>query len=147
MFSGKLPETEGACRILQAVALGRTRPSQIADDAKIAVKRPLGRSTTLDILEPRVPALGDPARSRRSLFRIVGPYFAFWFRFVASNRAHVARGLGAQLLRHRILPYLYDYMGGVFEEMAREHARGLAALGRLPADRIDGWWSADGGAT
>ena len=144
ILSRELPELEGAFRVLQAVALGHTRPSAIADYAKVAVERPLRRLVTLGILERRVPALEDPARTKRSIYRILDPYFAFWFRFIASNRTHIARGLGAQLVDGRILPRLDDYMGAVFEEMAREHARGLAAAGDLPAERVDSWWSADG---
>jgi uncharacterized protein len=110
----------------------------------VAVERPLRRLVTLGILERRIPALEDPARSKRGIYRIVDPYFAFWFRFIAPNRAHIARGLGAQLVDRRILPHLDDYMGGIFEEMAREHARGLAARGVLEAERVDSWWSSDG---
>jgi hypothetical protein len=42
------------------------------------------------------------------------------------------------------LPNLDEHMGGIFEEMAREHARGLAAQGELEAERVDSWWSTDG---
>jgi len=38
----------------------------------------------LGILERRVPALDDQAQSKRSIFRIADPDFAFWFRFIAS---------------------------------------------------------------
>lgn len=144
VLSGELPELENASRILQAVAIGKTRPGEIADYARVAVERPLKRLTMLGILERRVPALDDPARSKRSIYRIADPYFAFWFRFIASSRANIARGLGAQLVDNRILPGLDDYMGGVFEDLAREHARLLAARGDLEADRVDAWWSADG---
>lgn len=144
VLSGELPELENAFRILQAVAIGKTRPGEIADYARVAVERPLKRLTMLGILERRVPALADPARSKRSIYRIADPYFAFWFRFIASSRANIARGLGAQLVDNRILPGLDDYMGGVFEDIAREHARLLAARGDLEADRVDAWWSADG---
>jgi AAA+ ATPase superfamily predicted ATPase len=144
VLSGELPELENAFRILQAVAIGRTRPGEIADYARVAVERPLKRLTLLGILERRVPALDDPARSKRSIYRIADPYFAFWFRFIASNRANIARGLGAQLVDNRILPGLDDYMGGVFEDITREHARLLSARGDLAADRVDAWWSADG---
>jgi AAA+ ATPase superfamily predicted ATPase len=144
VLSGELPELEGAFRVLQAVALGRTRPSEIAAYAKVAVERPLKRLLTLGILERRIPALEDAARSKRGIYRIVDPYFAFWFRFIAPNRAHIARGLGAQLVDGRILPHLDDHMGAIFEEMARDHARGLAAQGQLEAERIDSWWSTDG---
>ncbi len=144
VLSGELPELENASRILQAVAIGKTRPGEIADYARVAVERPLKRLTMLGILERRVPALDDPARSKRSIYRIADPYFAFWFRFIASSRANIARGLGAQLVDNRILPGLDDYMGGVFEDVAREHARLLAARGDLKADRVEAWWSADG---
>jgi len=144
VLSGELPELENAFRILQAVAIGKTRPGEIADYARVAVERPLKRLTSLGILERRVPALDDPAKSKRAIYRIADPYFAFWFRFIASARANIARGLGAQLVDNRILVGLDDYMGGVFEDIAREHARRLAALGELQADRVEAWWSADG---
>lgn len=144
ILSGELPELENAFRILQAVAIGKTRQSEIADYARVAVERPLKRLAMLGLLDRRVPALDDPARSKRAVYRVADPYFAFWFRFIASHRANIARGLGAQLIDNRILPGIDDYMGGVFEDIAREHARHLAARGELEADRVDSWWSADG---
>ena len=144
VLSGELPELEGAFRILQAVALGRTRPSAIGDYAKVAVERPLKRLTSLGLLERRVPAMEDPARTKRAIYRIADPYFAFWFRFIASSRPQIARGLGEQLVDLGVLPHVDNYMGGVFEDMAREHARSLAAKGELPASRVDSWWSSDG---
>lgn len=144
VLSGELPELEGAFRILQAIALGRTRPGEIADYARVTVERPLKRLTALGILERRVPALEDPARTKRATYRILDPYFAFWFRFIAQSRAQIARGLGEHLVDGRIMPGLDDHMGGIFEEIARDHARGLAARGELIADRVDSWWSTDG---
>ena len=144
VLSGELPELEGSFRILQAVALGHTRPSAIHEYAGVAVERPLRRLTSLHILERRVPALEDPARTKRATYRIIDPYFAFWFRFIAPHRAQIARGLGPQLIANRILPGQDDHMGGMFDEMAREHARGIAAAGQLDAARVDAWWSTDG---
>lgn len=144
VLSGELPEPEGAFRILQAIALGRTRAGEIADYAKVAVERPLKRLTAVGILERRVPALEEPARTKRAVYRIADPYFRFWFRFVAPYRTHIARGLGQTLVDGTIVPRLDDHMGPVFEEVAREHARGLAASGRLDADRVEAWWSTDG---
>jgi hypothetical protein len=42
------------------------------------------------------------------------------------------------------VPGLDDHMGGVFEEMAREHARRLSTTGELEAERVESWWSTDG---
>lgn len=103
----------------------------------MAVERPLKRPTTLGILERRVPALEDPARSKRAIYRIADPYFAFWFRFICTKRSDIARGLGQHLVDTHILPRLDDYMGGVFEEMAREHARNLAAKDAMKASRVE----------
>lgn len=144
VLAGEIPETEGAFRVLQAVAVGRTRAGEIADYARVAVERPLKRLATVGILERKVPAFDDPARTKRAVYRIADPYFNFWFRFVASNRAHVARGLGEVLVDQTILPGLDDYMGPIFEEVARDHARELAGSGTPAADRVDAWWSADG---
>jgi hypothetical protein len=144
VLSGELPEGKGHFRILTAVAIGKTRPGEIADYARVAVERPLKRLTTLGILERRVPALDDPDKTKRAIYRIADPYFAFWFRFIGSHRADIARGLGAALVERRILPGLDDYLGPVFEDLAREHARILAAAGELKADRVEGWWSTDG---
>lgn len=144
VLAGEIPEREGAFRVLQAVALGRARAGEIADYARVAVERPLKRLTALGILERRVPAFEDPARTKRAIYRIADPYFHFWFRFIASNRAQIARGLGEVLVERTILPGLDDYMGPIFEEVARDHARGLAASDELAADRVDAWWSADG---
>ncbi len=143
VLSGELPEREGYFRILQAVALGRTRPGEISDYAKVAVERPLKRLTTLGLLERRVPALDEPSRTKRAIYRIADPYFAFWFRFIVSNRPQIARGLGRQLVNSLILPGIDDHMGSVFEEMAREHARRLVAAGDLKAERVESWWSRD----
>lgn len=144
VLSGELPEPEGAFRILQAIALGRTRPGEIADYAKVAVERPLKRLTTLGIIERKVPALEHPARTKRAVYRIRDPYFSFWFRFIASNRAQISRGMGAQLVDGVILPSIDDLMGPIFEEMARDHARFLVGSAELTANRVDSWWSTDG---
>lgn len=144
VLSGELPETEGHLRILQAVAYGHTRPKEIEEFARVATERPLKRLVTLGILDRRVPALEDPERSRRAIYRIRDPYSNFWFRFISPNRAHIARGLGAQLVDNTILPGLDDHMGAVFEEMAREHARDLAARGELIGEHVTAWWSQDG---
>lgn len=137
MLSGELPSIEGDVRVLQAAGLGRTRPSQIADYAKIAVERPLQRLVRLGLLERRALALEDSARSRRAVYRLIDPYVAFWFRFMATSRSHIARGLGATRVDDRILPHLDDDMRPIFEETARDHARRLAAAGGPSAERVD----------
>jgi AAA+ ATPase superfamily predicted ATPase len=144
VLSGELPEAGGYFRILQAVALGQTKASEIQNYTSVAIERPLRRLTTLGYLARRVPALDSPAKSRRSTYEIEDPYFRFWFRFINTARSNIARGLGEQVVSERIMPQLDEHMGRIFEDMAREHARILCGQGRLKADRVDAWWSSDG---
>lgn len=143
-LSEELAETEGSLRIMQAIAAGNTRPSAIKDYAKVTPERPLKRLTAIKLVERRVPILEDPLKTRRSYYRIADPYFRFYFRFIARRRGDIGRGLGERLVSSAILPMLDDYMGSIFEDMAREHARHLAIAGALEADRVDSWWSSDG---
>lgn len=144
VLSGEIPQTEGAFRILQAVASGRTQLGEIGDYARVAPERPVKRLLRLGILERRVPALDDPERTKRGVYRIADPYFTFWFRFIQANRTQISRGLGSRLVDGLILPLLDDHMGLIFEEMARDFVRTLVARGKSPAHRIESWWSADG---
>lgn len=139
VLSGELRNLQGAFRILQAIASGCTRANQIQDYAQVAVERPLKKLLTLGFITRRVPAFDTPETSKRAIYKLADPYFIFWFRFIAPHRDQIARGLGKQLVEQKILPYLDDHMGPIFEEMAREHARK-----RFDVERVDGWWSTDG---
>jgi hypothetical protein len=56
----------------------------------------------------------------------------------------VAQGLGAYVWRHQVAPRLDEFMGGAFEEICREHARGHSQE-RLPApaQEVGQVWGAD----
>ncbi|MEI6790629.1 MAG: ATP-binding protein [Myxococcaceae bacterium] len=139
VLSGELRNIQGAFRILQAIASGATRASQIQDFAQVAVERPLKKLQTLGFITRKVPVFDTPETSKRAIYRLSDPYFIFWFRFIAPHRDQIARGLGEQMIDHKIMPYLDDYMGPIFEEMARHHARR-----KFDTERVDSWWSTDG---
>ncbi len=139
VLSGELRNMQGAFRILQAIASGRTRANEIQDFAQVAVERPLKKLLTLGFITRKVPAFDNLETSKRAIYRLADPYFIFWFRFIAQNRDQIARGLGERLIDQKILPYLDDHMGPIFEEMARQHARR-----NFDIERVDAWWSTDG---
>jgi len=139
-----LPDGKGSYRALQAVGIGKNRFSEIRDWAKIASERILQRLVKLEFLERRIPATEDAFRSKRSLYVIRDPYFRFFFRFIARNRGLIDRGLGADIIDTQILPFFDGHMGGIFEDMARDHARRLMISRRLPGDDVRSWWSTDG---
>ena len=141
-----MPDSRAAYRIIQAIGLGKTRFSEIRDYANVASERILQRLVALRLVERRIPITDDPARSKRSIYRLEDPYFRFFFRFISRNRGEIDRGLGASVVANQVVPMLDDYMGFIFEDIAREYVRALTASGSAAwkADRIGQWWSTDG---
>ncbi|HEU4556805.1 MAG TPA: ATP-binding protein, partial [Longimicrobium sp.] len=64
----------------------------------------------------------NPQRSRRTLYRIVDPYVAFWHRVVARlvNAGSIGLVEPERLWGEMVVPQLDDYMGAVFEEICRD---------------------------
>jgi AAA+ ATPase superfamily predicted ATPase len=142
-LSTDLEDARAPYRALQAVALGATKHNEIRSQAKITTDRTIQRLLDLDLLERRVPAIENPAKTRRASYAIGDPYYRFYFRFIAPQRGAIDRGLGARVVDN-IVTELDNYMGLAFEEIARSYARYLIAQGDLPGDTVSSWWSTDG---
>jgi len=138
-----LPDGRGTFRVLQSVGLGKTSYNDIMQAAK-TYDRAIPRLLDLGLLAKRFPITDDPQRSRRSVYAIGDPHFAFYFRFVAPNRSRIDRGFGAQVVDEIIVPRLNAHIGAVFEEMAREYARTAILHGELSGVDVGSWWSTDG---
>lgn len=134
--------------VLRAIAGGATRTNMIADQAHVqvsSISAYLRVLCDLGIVERAVPH-GEPVRSKRSIYRIVDPAFAFWFQFVAPLATAVETGLGEQVAR-RVLSdqRLQTYEGHVFERVCRQWVLRQARQGALPltATKVDSWWGTD----
>ena len=71
--------------VLDAIASGATAPKAIANKAGVeetSVGKYLATLIGLDLIEKITPFEAGP-RSRRSIYRIKDPFFAFWYRFVS----------------------------------------------------------------
>jgi len=138
----ELPETGGYPRILAAIGRGRTRASQIADEAAQRIEHPLDVLVRAGFVRRSVP-LGAPRRAR-PMYEIDDPYLAFWFGVLYSDADQINAGQGRAVLKRRREQW-QKHLGWVFEELARDHARRLVAAGELPDDIVIGrWWSASG---
>src|SRR5262249_7740086 len=71
-------------------------------------------------------------------------FFLFWFRFIEPNQGHIEFG-DAERVVDMILAAMGEYMGPVFEGIAREWARAASGARRLPVGlaRVGSWWSSD----
>lgn len=138
----ELPDAGGYARILAAIGRGRTRMSEIANEAAQRVEHPLDILTTSGFVRRSVP-VGAPKRAR-PLYEFADAYLAFWFGVLYSDLALIAAGQGAAVLKRRNEQW-QRHLGWVFEEAARAHAIRLVTSGRLPSDMVLGrWWSSTG---
>jgi AAA+ ATPase superfamily predicted ATPase len=142
-LSTDLEDARAPYRVLQTVALGATKHSEIRSRARVTTDRTIQRLLDLDLLERRVPATEHADKSRRASYSIGDPYYRFYFRFIAPQRGAIDRGLGTAVVEN-IMAGLDDYMGLSFEEIARSYARYLIAESILPGDAVSSWWSNDG---
>lgn len=91
----ELQEPRNYFAILQAIAQGRTRLNEIAQDVGMergACSRYLATLQDLRLVERRLPVTErQPEKSRRGLYRLRDPFLAFWFRFVAPHLSLLER--------------------------------------------------------
>ncbi|HEV3157519.1 MAG TPA: ATP-binding protein [Candidatus Baltobacteraceae bacterium] len=143
VLTTELPDPRVAYRVLQAIALGKSRFAEIHDFAEVH-ERALPRLVGFGLIDRRIPATEDREKSKRSLYTISDPYLRFYFRFIARNRGLIERGLGVRVVDEQILPHLDDHMGFSFEEIARTFMLELVRKGEVPGDDVGSWWSRDG---
>lgn len=135
--------------ILDAVAAGATRPQAIADKAHVSqnsVGKYLQTLESLGIIERRVPLGENPAHSRRGVYRIADPFFAYWYRFVSPAAGAVETGAGGLVAAASTSGPDFDtYVGGRFEDVCLQWVRRQNALGRLGfvATSFGSWWGTD----
>ena len=129
-------------RVLRAVATGRTRSNEVADEVRADPTRTLERLVELRLLERRTPVTDDERQTRRRVYRVADPFLAFWLGVVDRYRSQVERGLGDGVLP-AVVAGLDDHSGAVWEEAVRTHVRRLAARRELVDDdvvAVGEWW-------
>lgn len=134
--------------LIRAIAGGAHRPSEISRSFGVrqtSLSKYLRTLIDLDVLERQVPVTeGNPAKSKRSLYRIRDNFLQFWFRFVLPNLSYLETGRTAAVER-RIRESLVDgHVAFVYEDVCRERLWELADDGELPfvPERVGRWWQA-----
>ncbi len=133
--------------ILHALAGGKTRPNEIAQDAGVlrtSVGKYLDTLRRLRLVRRETPVSESrPERSRRSLYRLADPLLRFWFRYVYPNRSALEAGRSRDALTAIVLPDLDTFMGQPYEDICRQHVieNGQRLLGWRPL-RVGRYWDA-----
>ena len=133
--------------VVRAIAAGRTRVGEISSATGIPtpnLTKMLARLEALGYLKARAPLSPTGPERKRSSYRLVDPFFRFWFRFVFPNRSLLERGRVKEVLG--IVERDFDtYMGLAFEDCCREWVGRHASAEHFgAAQQLGSWWSRDG---
>ena len=132
--------------ILSAIAAGANTPAHIADrigSDRTTVGKYLATLVNMHLIRRSVP-FGETSRtSRKGIYAIADPCFAFWYRFVEPSIDNVERGAG-DLAAMRVVGKepLSTYEGHWFEEICIERVIDMARRGELPFGpfQFGNWW-------
>ena len=132
--------------IMDAIAGGANRPQTIADkvgDERTAVGKYLATLQSMGLVERRVP-FGESARtSRKGIYCLNEPCFAFWYRFVQANIDSIEQDAGELAAREAMQPEeLSTYVGHWFEAICLSWLICRAKAGDLPVSptHFGSWW-------
>lgn len=129
--------------ILRAIAGGRTRSNEIAQECRLlnsTVGRYLDQLIRLHLVERRVPLTENPLKSRKGIYRILDPFLRFWFRFVQGNLSELELHHSSFVYKTRIQPERNHFIAPVFEEICRQWlARHPGVLPFHPV-KVGTWW-------
>jgi AAA+ ATPase superfamily predicted ATPase len=132
--------------ILEAIATGKTRLSEIAGPAGIPAtslsKYMSELSEIFDLVEREVPVTEKSWKSKKSRYKISDPFIAFWMRFVY-RQLSIYESKNYQYFLEKLDIYLAEFMGFAFEGSVKELLQTLNLQGKapIPFHRIGRWWN------
>ncbi len=115
--------------ILQALAQGKRKPSEIANATGLShgtLSKYLSVLQKLALVTREVPATElAPEKSKKGLYAIADPFVRFWFRFVLGQRNLLEMERTGEAIR-LLDKALDDFTAPIYEEIARDEVnRGL----------------------
>ena len=137
----ELNEVNTYFSVLESMASGNHSRNEIAQGAGIESTNTsyyFDRLETLQIIEKHHPALADPARSKRTRYRIRDPVFRFYFRYLY-GRGGQYELYGETAYEDLIEPELPDFASETFESLCHQALPALYPdyqLTQMPTQ----WW-------
>ena len=133
--------------VLQAVADGCTTPKIIAERSGVGehgIGKYLKVLEGLGLIERKVPFGDDPAKSRKGLYAVKDPFFAYWYRFVSPALDAIDNKAGERVVRQLAFGEAFStYVGQQFETVCQQWlVKANVEDDRLPflATKFGKWW-------
>lgn len=145
----ELREPAAYYSILQSIAAGNAAPKLIAEHAGIDGEKigPYLKSLIgLRLVERKVPFGDNPAKSRKGMYVIADPFFAYWFWFVGRNLSVIETNISEAVARKLAFGPAFDtYVGQQFKTICQQWLIRRNAAGELPfvATQFGKWWGND----
>ena len=139
----ELDEPRNYFAIMEAVARGKTTLGEIMNETGLersAVGKYLSVLIDLEFVKREVP-ITESWKSRKGRYYIADPYFLFWFRYVYPNTDLIEMEQGDTLVEI-VMDDFDQYLGKIFEEVAKQFLVRLNRAGKLPIKfhKIGRWW-------
>lgn len=144
LLKQELREAASYNAVIEAIAAGATKVSEIAGKAKIDT------STTAHCLEVLISlgivakemAITEESNKRKTYYSIQDTMFRFWYRFIPGQIDAILSKEGEMLYDEVIEKELPMYMGKIFEDICKQYLMGASRKGTLPLKilKIGRWW-------
>lgn len=135
--------------ILDAIGSGETSPKRIAERAGVhatSISKYLKTLVDLGIVNREVSFGENPDTSRKALYALADPFFAYWYAFVSRNVGAIEAGAGAAAAQGNAFGQaLSTYVGKQFETVCMQWVVRKNLAGELPflASSFGRWWGTD----
>lgn len=142
-------ETSVYNALVQAIALGATKLSEISQKTMIPTQKAsvyLKNLIEVGLVEREFPVgagIQEQTKGARGLYRIVDPFFRFWYAFVFTNLTALEAGDAEGVWRYEVEPELNAFSARPFEAICRSWMQQHNQTGGLPyrCSEIGRWWS------
>lgn len=144
----ELRETSVYNSIIEAVALGNTRLSDIHNKTQIEktkISVYLGNLIELGIIRREFSvsdSIKEASNSQRGLYQIVDNYFKFWYSYVYANYSELESSDVEGVYQYSVMPGLHLFISRGFEYVCIQYMRRQNKKNALPFhfSKIGRWW-------
>lgn len=132
--------------ILREVALGNTTLQTISQQIGVearSLSKYMKVLEELKIISRIVPVGSNIIKTRKGMYVVADPFFAYWYRFIAKNVGRIESGLGEQVADSQAFGEVFStYVGQQFETMSQQWLIRQSQAGEVPIffDTIGKWW-------
>ncbi len=144
LLTREFRDVDGYSRVIETIAAGSNQVQEIADKSGISAQNVLHLLKNLaetGIVE-RQQAITEEHNKKKVQYVLSDEMLRFWYRFIPDAMEAIEIGKGDLYYYQNVKPYLYSFMGNVFEKMCRQYTleAGITGEFQCTITRVGTWW-------